>query len=495
VYRKLNVLHGWLGIVGGVVVLGWYFTAIGEHWRYLPGEFSHEERQRTLGEPFSPAGAGKSFTDILAGLSEPAQEVRLRRAGSRLVYEVRTTSNRVDIVDAQTGESLLPVDESFARDIAQAYLPDVSIKEAVLLAQPDMFGSPGQYRITFDDFGETRVYVAPTASIASRLRVREWVNRVVFAKLHTLNFNGTFFRQYPGVTDVALLVLNTFALLIVGSGAVLAFWRMIRNGFFGGTGLRHLFFRKWHYVLGLIFSVTTLGFVISGFYLVLPDGTVPQSRVTPRARELEPLFRPLDSSRVAALSVASGGLANVPHSMVTLKHLLDVPIYIFQDPLGRLVVRRADTGEAFTVDRPWLARVASAFLGKETALSDVRYLDDYSDYYYYARNNRFPPLPVYRVTADNEDRTLLYVSAATGELTGRATRDVRWRRWLVTIPHTWDWPFLLRRPALWDAVSATLILGGLAVTLSGLYLGWQMLVTTWKRRRQARPTYRELRAS
>jgi hypothetical protein len=121
-------------------------------------------------------------------------------------------------------------------------------------------------------------------------------------------------------------------------------------------------------------------------------------------------------------------------------------------------------------------------MGATVTISDVQYLTDY-DEYYYARNNRNPPLPVYRVTIDNQDRTLLYLSAQTGEITGRASREFRLRRWLVVGPHTWDWPFLVRRPALWNVVSVTLLGGGLWVTLSGLYLGLQMTVSARKRRR------------
>jgi len=253
-FRKLNVLHGWLGIAGGLMLLIWYATGIGEHWRYLPSLLSLDERRQALGEPFAPTDAAKSFTDILTGLKEPAREVHLRRAGSRLVYDVRTMSNRVEILDAQTGESLVPVSESFARDIAQTFLPGPPVEAAVLLSEPDTYSNAGQYRITFGDFGKTRVYVsAANASLSARARMRERWNRLLASYPHTFNFPGAFFRRNPGVTDVALLVLNTLVLLIVASGVVLSVWRMARSGFLDGKGLRFLFVRKWHYLLGLVF--------------------------------------------------------------------------------------------------------------------------------------------------------------------------------------------------------------------------------------------------
>jgi hypothetical protein len=180
-----------------------------------------------------------------------------------------------------------------------------------------------------------------------------------------------------------------------------------------------------------------------------------------------------------ALDLSRSSVAIDRLSTVTLKRVLDVPVYVLLDSAGRQQTVRADTGRPFTVDPGWFERVASAFFRSPVTLSDVRYLSDY-DSYYYARNNRNPVLPVYRATVNDEDRTLVYVSADTGEVTGRASREFRIRRWLAIGPHAWDWPFLLRRPALWNAVSVTLIAGGLWVTLSGLYLGIQFMAASRK---------------
>lgn len=500
-FRALYVAHRWLGIAGGLMVCVWYLSGLGLHWRAIPNVLSPPEIRRTQGAPFGPPQAARSFSDVLTGLTEPARDIRLRRAGARLVYEVRSAGGQVHVVDAQTGESVLPVDETLAREIAETLLPDAPVDSTVLLADPDTYSTnlrPPFYRVTFGDPDRTRVYVgAATASVLASAGTKERLYFLFVNKPHYLNFNFGLLRRHPGVIDAALLSLNGLVLLLVASGIILVSWKIMASGFLGGVGVRDLFVRKWHYVLGLMFSATTLGWVGSAFFLVLQDNNVPQLGIRPLETEVANVLRPLDPGH-ALLPIASLDLPRTPVdaarlSSVTLKRILDVPVYTLQDSEGRQHAMRADTGEPFTTGRGWLAHVASAFVGREVTISDVRYMEDY-DEYYYARNDRFPPLPVYRVTVDNDDQTLLYLSAATGEVVGRASRAFRVKRWLVIGPHTWDWPFLLRRPLLWHAVSVTLITGGLGVTLTGLYLGLQATVGARRRRLGSMP-HQQRRAS
>jgi len=112
------------------------------------------------------------------------------------------------------------------------------------------------------------------------------------------------------------------------------------------------------------------------------------------------------------------------------------------------------------------------------------YLTHY-DSYYYARSGRVPTLPVWRVQGRDRAKTLVYLSPDTGEIVGRADRWLRARRWLVTGFHAWDWPFLLERPLLRDAIVVLLAGGGLLLSLSGLYLGSSHLVWLIRRRRRS----------
>jgi hypothetical protein len=484
------VVHRWLGLTAGLMVLVWYLTGLGLHWRPMPSVLSPEEVSRTQGESFSLTLASKSFADVLQGRTG-VREVLLRRAGSRLVYDVRRMDGTVEILDAQNGRSLLPVNEALARDIAQTLVPRSTIHSAVLMRGPDAYYTNRRqlaYRVTFDDIGETRVYVGTaTASVAARASIQHRLYQHFVNHPHYFSFDLPVRRRYPALFESALMILNIVALVLVASGVVVSIRRFTRVGWFGGNGFRDGIVRKWHYLVGTIFSITTLGFVLSAFFLLFRENNVPQLAIVPTQDEQARIGRPLDRAQAVPLPLTSLDPSRTPVaidrlSTVSLKRVLDVPLYVLRDSVGHQDIIRADTGQPFTVDPSWLADVAGAFLGAPVKLSDVEYMSDY-DSYYYARHNRYPPLPAYRATVDNDDRTLLYLSAETGEVTGRANREFRIRRWLVIGPHTWDWPFLVRRPALWTAVSLTVLGGGLWVTLSGLYLGLQTVLGAGRNRR------------
>jgi len=95
------------------------------------------------------------------------------------------------------------------------------------------------------------------------------------------------------------------------------------------------------------------------------------------------------------------------------------------------------------------------------------------DRYWYARH--VPPvLPVWRIVLHDEAATWLHVDAATGQLLSTSTSDSRLRRWLFNGLHSLDFPLFLRTPA-WYLAIWLLSLVGLAVSVTGVVIGWRRL--------------------
>ncbi len=473
---KLYILHRWLGLTAGLMLVVWYGSGLYVHWRALPSVLSVEEQRRTIGVPFALSEAEKDFPEILKVYGDgPAQEVRLRRAGSRLIYEVRGIDSPGKVFDATTGALLSPIGEAFAQEIAQGFMPATAIKASILLEMPDAYSirlSMPVYRITFSDDQSTAVYVDPaTASILSRTRTRERLYYVFGSIPHFLNMNLPFLQHNKTVKDGLLFVLNALAGLVVFSGIAMAAWMIARHGFLGRPGLKHSLLCKLHYFLGLGFTVTSLLFITSGLFYVV-NGSPPPVRVTPKPEELRPIAKLINLANLRpARQIGSGEMRNPPGlSMVVLKQVLDVPLYQFHHAGGGSSVMKGDTGQPFAVDSHWLHKVVNVFLGSTDSVGEVQYLTDY-DTYYYARDGRFPVLPVYRIQGNDSGQTIVYLSPATGEVVGRASRDFRVFRWFVSGFHAWDWPFLLQRPVLRDGIVVLLVIGGLGVSLTGLYLG------------------------
>jgi hypothetical protein len=472
--KVLYSLHRWLGISAGVMLVIWYASGLYVHWRALPSVMTQEERNRLLGEPFNVLERRKDFTEILQSYhAGPVQEIRLRRAGSRLIYEIRPFVGSASVFDAQTGALLSPISQTLAREIAQGFVPTSAITATVLLETPDVFStrlSMPVYRITFADAEGTTIYIDPdTASVLSRTRTRERMYYVFGSIPHFLNL--PLLRKNKALQDSLLFALDACAAAVVLSGMAVLTWMLLRRGFLGGLGSGHPALRRWHYLFGLVFSIPTVLFIASGWFYVT-NGSPPPARISPKAEELKVINQVIDlrSSRLLPIAVIAPDLGGANASTIMLKQVLGVPVYHVQASDARNYALRGDTGQALTIDQAWRNSVAKAFLGDWGPIKETQYLTGYDDYYY-ARDGRFPVLPVYRLQGNDPAKTLLYLSPVTGEVIGRASDQFRFFRWLIVGFHAWDWPFLLERPLLRDTVIVFLVVGGLISSLTGMYLG------------------------
>jgi hypothetical protein len=91
------------------------------------------------------------------------------------------------------------------------------------------------------------------------------------------------------------------------------------------------------------------------------------------------------------------------------------------------------------------------------------------DAYYFSHHDRVA-LPVYRVILDDADHTRYYLDATSGAPVARADADRRWYRWLFEALHRFDFAASLRARPVWDIVMLALMLGGVAVAATGVYL-------------------------
>ncbi len=80
-------------------------------------------------------------------------------------------------------------------------------------------------------------------------------------------------------------------------------------------------------------------------------------------------------------------------------------------------------------------------------------------------------LPFYKCSMDDPGRTVLYVSAVSGEIIQETNRTKRWAARFGAIPHWIYFKKLRLNVEAWSAVIIVLALLGLVVSISGLYMG------------------------
>ena len=106
-------------------------------------------------------------------------------------------------------------------------------------------------------------------------------------------------------------------------------------------------------------------------------------------------------------------------------------------------------------------------------VTEAVYRERYDAFYYSVGAVAPKRMPVLLVKFDDPDRTWYYLDPYTGGILRRYDRYGRVMRWLVNGLHTLDFPFLFEHRPAWDLTIILLSAGGLALSLTGLIIGWR----------------------
>jgi hypothetical protein len=252
---------------------------------------------------------------------------------------------------------------------------------------------------------------------------------------------------------------------------------------------------RWHHYAGLLFGVITLTWTFSGLLTMTPFGWFDQGG--PTAEQVRAIRG--DGVTVAAFDVLPGAaLAEFQKRFqpkeVELLQFLGEPFYAAYErgdlsnaahrdtvryaapgaTLSRvLVTARGDAPQVkdgFTRDE-LLAAARAAMPGMEPV--ELAWLTDVDNYYYQRTGGL--RLPALRAKFDDADETWLYLYAGDGALVQSESRSSRAERWAYQSLHSLDFPGLYQTPWLWYALIIALSLGGLALSLTSLMVGWRFL--------------------
>jgi hypothetical protein len=283
-----------------------------------------------------------------------------------------------------------------------------------------------------------------------------------------------------------------------------------RIGAWAATGIPYSGWMRWHYITGVIFGVFTLTWVFSGLLSMEPFGwatnpglQIPRDAFTGGEVELS-RFPPMDPAKWEQL------MAGRPIKEVEFVRIQDDPYYVVRTARGssqaaaferlhqpynvtgrrqgqRLIVAAGSLAirpGPFSVDS-LVARLKLA--APKAPIVEAQLLEDYDSYYY--SRGRQTPLPILRVKFDDPDKTWVYVDPEMSQVVARIHRLDRVHRWLYNGLHSLDFSFWYNRRPLWDIRVLTLMLGGLASSTIGFWVGIKRL------RRGAKQTAKSLAAA
>jgi hypothetical protein len=260
------------------------------------------------------------------------------------------------------------------------------------------------------------------------------------------------------------------------------------------TGIPYRGWKRWHWILGMVFGLATVTWTFSGLMTLGPFPMV-QRIVEPltqpsRGAETEgrgPGGRGGGGQNIAAAlrgRVSAADFASVhPRGLLERVPDLDVRELQWSAFAGRPILSANLAGGQYQLLSPEGVRIDGFDRGEVVDLVmgavadpdriEIELIEQYD--LYYLDRRREAPLPVFRVLTNDPLGTRYYVDPASGNVVGTYNSRAWVNRWLYSALHSLDFPFLHNYRPLWDIVVIAFMLGGTGLCVTSLVLAWRTL--------------------
>ena len=486
--RADYLLHRWLSIAIGLVVLSWFVS--GFAMMYYPWPASTESARLGFDAPFDvpPSVIGVRRASSVAMQAVPKSSMltraRLTAVGPRLVYafsrERAADEEQAALVDAASGELISPLDSSAAVAIARTVVSaPARVIDVSLEPRGDHYLMSGEYRrdfpdwvVRFDDPRSTAVYVSKasghiTGVVTRRTRVTTWLGVVP----HWLYFQWLYER--PDAWLWLNLILPGVAAIAACAGLILGVTQLFTRG---GRDKRrraspYRGVSRWHHLIGATSGIVVLTWTFSGVLTVLGPDNVPRPGQLALARGGAMPWTDFSLTEADALAALRRIDRTARPRAIDALAVAGQPGYVFHLTSGDEVWVNAVTGLVRSqLDSAAIVDVSRRVL-PHARIARFALLSSY-DAYYYARPHREMHLPVWRVQFDDAAHSMLYLDAVSGAPTGFVDDEFRRWRWMRDGLHSIDFPGINGRHPLWDVVVLVLLLGGTLSAATGVWLAW-----------------------
>jgi len=474
--RGMVLIHRYLGILMGIVVLMWFATGIVMVYVPFP--------QLTLSERLAQA-APLNLSNCCAPMPWAAWprvpvQARLFMVDGDPAWVVRDDNGEMVAFSARTGEMRVPVPPEVAQRIARVHAGGREAAHAGILRQDQWTVSDSLnpyrplHRLIVSDSAGTHLYVSQrTGEVVRDTTFSERAWNYVGAVLHWIYPSAL--RQAREPWRLVVMWISGAALVVALSGVILGLQRLVRQGGWRGSPYRG--WMKWHHWAGLVLSLPLLTWLFSGWLSVDPW------RLFSIATQQEKILADYaggSADASAFLRSPAEVLQSLPASEqqiakeIVVRRVGGRAIYLVWLGDGR--VRHLDPSmvsppaDGFRVDE--LVRAAQRALPDSKARAEEL---ERGDAYYYATARSSRPLPVLRVMFQDDVRTALYIDPTTGQIEEVLTTKRRVYRWLFNALHSWDWlpRFVQRR--VWEFLIVTACAAGALFALTGVVIGYRRL--------------------
>jgi uncharacterized iron-regulated membrane protein len=475
-WRTLIITHRYLGVAVGLLMATWFISGIVMMYVGFPQPAGSE---RLHGLP--PIAWADCCRIDVAGVpdGQPVGRAEVEMLLGAPILRLPRVLVPVQTIDLTQGnDKHLDIDE--AKAVAIEASPRVNGRTSSLLAAEEIDEDqwtlnryPQEqpiFRFSFGDPQRSVLYVSGASGrvvlrTTARQRFWNWLGAIPhWLYFQSLRTDGRVWSR----TVIWTSILGSF-LTIVGLYLGIAQFRRGKDR--RVSPYRGPFY--WHHLAGLVFGVVTLAFVASGLVSMNPWGFLDSRRGNDRARLEGPPPRWVD----------------VKASILALRARATMAVNLSLAPYGGeifwlatredgMVTRLDATGNMAPIGARDLTEAAARLAG--TGGAATQGLIQEADAYY-TGDRSSGRLPVYRVIADDAESTRYYIDPTSGALLERADSNRRWHRWLFGAIHRLDFAAWIRVRPVWDIILIVLMLGGIAVSATGVYLALRRVLNDLER--------------
>jgi hypothetical protein len=474
IWRPLVLLHRYLGVAIGALMLIWFASGI--VMLYVPyPSLSGRDRMAIL-EPIGWGACCRSATAAIAG-DQPIERAEVESVAGAAVLRLTLPGRSESQISIDTSEPEVPLEPPHSRATASAAArrlgltaPEPSTQETIVR---DQWTVSGEYnadrpliRFGFHDPEHTEIYVSATTGrvvlyTTARQRFWNWLGAVP----HWLY--PTILRSHPRIWSQVVIWTSLVGVFLTTIGLYLG---VVQYQLRGKRVLSpYAGIWNWHHSLGLLFGIFTLTWVASGLVSMNPWGFLDSGSGVEPASEARPVT--WDEVRASLADIArSPAVPNVVN-LVTAPFSGDL-FWIATGPDG--IRNRLDAGGRVRSMTPGDLQVAAQHAAGSAGVASATLLSQEDAYYY---GHRHPVvLPVLRVIVNDRDHTRLYLDPLSGRLMEQFDRNGRWQRWLFDGLHRLDFTPALRASVAWSGLVVLLLAGGSALSATGTYLAVRRVI-------------------
>jgi hypothetical protein len=500
----LMFVHRYLGLVFCLIFVIWFASGIVMIYKRLP-EYSAEERLARLPE-LDAARIRLTAAEALAAgdVLDSPRRVVLTSLRSRPVYRFIVDGGTASVY-ADDGSYLDVVEPETAVAVVGDAFPEHrdTVRYLDSLEGPDQwtinnrFGVSGRlHRVSLGDAAATEAYVAEaTGEIVMKTDRSSRFWGYVGPVMHWFYFTPLRVERGPLWNNLIVYGSLVGCVLCV-LGLVIGVYRFSASRRFRHhtSATPYVGWLRWHHYAGLAFGLFALTWTFSGLLTMTPWNLLDQGGPTAaQVRAVRGDGVAVDRFIVTPTTALAEFEKRFRPKEVELLQFLDAPYYAaYQraEPSARAhqdtaryapaggglsrVLLTADDGprvkDGFTQDE-LLAAARAAMFGMEPF--EVTWLTDVDAYYYQRTGGT--RLPALRAKFDDPDETWVYLDSSDGSLVQTEVRESRIERWLYQSLHSLDFPWVYQTPWVWYPLIVGLMLGGLALSLTSVFVGWRFL--------------------